>query len=415
MKSGTIRQYQADGVSRMIEMNRDVILADEPGLGKTIQAAELINRTRPGSVLIVCPASLRLNWAKELEAWLAYHPYDLDIVSYESLVNNGNRPEVDLAVFDEAHYLKNPEAKRTSLCLSQKAGRRLFLTGTPVVNRPMDLFPVLKAMGSAMSRTEFGKRYCAGHLQVVKWNPRTHKPMKTVWDFSGASNTEELNASLRKTCMIRRTKAEVLKELPNKVRQVIDIEAPHGESLSLRNAVTAMFTGLESASENVGELKKIAFQEMSAARLETAQRKLPFVISYLKDLLEEGKVVVFAYHREVIEAISSAVPGAVYLYGGMSDKAKDAAVRAFQEGRSSCFVGQITAAGTGITLTAASTVLFAEIDWVPGNMTQAEDRCHRIGQTETVRVIHLTLADSVDGRMIRALVEKQEIIEKVMK
>ena len=412
-----LRPYQIEGVEKLIGLagrRGGAILADEPGLGKTITTAEFINRTKPKSVLIVCPASLRINWNLELDRWL--NPDTLcrvKILSYES-VSRGDAGDdsCDLAVFDEAHYLKNPEAKRTKACLSLHAGIRLFLTGTPVVNRPMDLFPILKSLGLKLTRTDFGKRYCAGHLRQISWKPR-----KFAWDFSGASHQDELNAVLRGHCMVRRTKDEVLAELPAKIRQIVELDIPgYRESASLRDAVSRMFDGMASAAKNLPELRKIAFEELAAARLDIARQKLPVVLDFLRDLLEEEeKVVVFAHHREIIGAIAAAVSGSVELKGGMTDSQKDAAVRAFQEGSARLFVGQITAAGTGITLTAARTVVFAELDWVPGNVTQAEDRCHRIGQQLPVRVIHLVAGGSVDARMVHALVEKQENFERVMR
>ena len=231
----TLRPYQAQGVEKLIELTEKrnaAILADEPGLGKTIQVAEYINRTHPaGPVLIVCPASLRLNWEKELSVWMAWRPFTLDIVSYEAVATekvilSSLYSSYSLVVFDEAHYLKNPAAKRTKACLAIPADIRLFLTGTPVVNRPMDLFPILSSIGMKLSKKEFGKRYCNGHLVQIRWKPR-----KFAWDFSGASRTDELNAALRKHCMVRRTKAEVLTELPAKIRQVIELDIPHGESV----------------------------------------------------------------------------------------------------------------------------------------------------------------------------------------
>lgn len=412
-----LRPYQIEGVEKLIGLavrRGGAILADEPGLGKTAQTAEFINRTNPKSVLIVCPASLRVNWRKELDRWL--NPDTLcrvKILSYESVSRgDAGNDGCDLAVFDEAHYLKNPQAKRTKACLSLRAGIRLFLTGTPVVNRPMDLFPILKSLGLKLTRTDFGKRYCAGYLRQISWKPR-----KFAWDFSGASHQDELNAALRGHCMVRRTKAEVLSELPAKIRQIVELDIPgYRESESLRDAVTRMFDGMASAAENLPELRKIAFEELAAARLDIARQKLPVVLDFIRDLLEEEeKVVVFAHHREIIGAIATAVSESVELKGGMTDVQKDAAVRAFQEGSARLFVGQITAAGTGITLTATRTVLFAELDWVPGNVIQAEDRCHRIGQQLPVRVIHLVAKDSVDARMVHALVEKQENFERVMR
>lgn len=412
-----LRPYQIEGVEKLIGLagrRGGAILADEPGLGKTAQTAEFINRTNPKSVLIVCPASLRVNWRKELDRWL--NPDTLcrvKILSYES-VSRGDACDdsCDLAVFDEAHYLKNPQAKRTKACLSLRAGTRLFLTGTPVVNRPMDLFPILKSLGLKLTKTDFGKRYCAGHLRQISWKPR-----KFAWDFSGASHQDELNAVLRGQCMVRRTKDEVLAELPAKIRQIVELDIPgYRESASLRDAVSRMFDGMASAAENLPELKSIAFKELAAARLDIARQKLPVVLDFLRDLLEEEeKVVVFAHHREIISAIAAAVSRSVELKGGMTDVQKDAAVRAFQEGSARLFVGQITAAGTGITLTVARTVVFTELDWVPGNVIQAEDRCHRIGQQLPVRVIHLVAGGSVDARMVHALVEKQENFERVMR
>lgn len=388
----------------------------------TIQVAEFINRTQPKDVLIVCPASLRMNWNRELVKWVkleARFGFYAAIRSYEDIVSGKfglpNKRPYDLIVFDEAHYLKNPEAKRTKACLALEAKTRLFLTGTPVVNRPMDLFPILQSLGMKMSRTEFGKRYCGGKLVCVRWKPTK----RYAWDFSGASNTDELNKVLRAQVMVRRTKREVLHDLPPKIRQVIELAIPDGESPELKAAVTRMFDGMEQAAANLAELKKIAFDELSNARLDLARNKLPHVEEFVRDLLaEEDKVVVFAHHREIIEALrfDLADYGTVSLYGGMTDAQKDSAVTRFQsDSNYRVFVGQIQAAGTGLTLTSAHTVVFAELDWVPGNVTQAEDRCHRIGQRDPVRVIHLVAADSIDARMVHALVEKQNVIDEVMK
>ena len=424
MQTNKLRPYQVEGVERLLALvetkRHAAILADEPGLGKTIQVAEFINRRSDLLyILIVCPASLRVNWKRELDRWLLPHlqsTLHVEIVSYEEVVREYIEfDEYDLIVFDEAHYLKNPEAKRTKACLALEAKTRLFLTGTPVVNRPMDLFPILQSLGMKLSRTEFGKRYCGGKLVCIRWKPTK----RYAWDFSGASHTDELNKVLRAQVMVRRTKREVLHDLPPKIRQVIELSIPDGESPELKAAVTRMFDGMESAAANLAELKKVAFEELSKARLDLARNKLPHVEEFVRDLLaEEDKVVVFAHHREIIEAlrIDLADYGTVSLYGGMTDAQKDAAVTRFQtDPNIRVFVGQIQAAGTGLTLTSAHTVVFAELDWVPGNVTQAEDRCHRIGQGDPVRVIHLVAADSIDARMVRALVDKQNTIDEVMK
>ena len=406
-----LRPYQIEGVERLISFDHDAILADEPGLGKTIQVAHYINLTKPFTALIVCPASLRLNWRHELDKWLD-SALCLDILSYEGATKLSTDFKYDLIVFDEAHYLKNPKAARTKAGLSLPAFRRLFLTGTPIVNKPMDMYPILKAIGLNMSMSGFGKRYCNGHLKRIR-----HKPYpKYAWDFSGASNTEELHKLLVDNVMVRRRKKDVLTELPAKVRQVIEIDTPHGDDPELKKVLVQKYGSLTAAAEALIDDGGIAFGDLSRYRLEQAKHKLPYVINYLDNLMEEtDKVVVFAYHREIIEALQTQYPAAVHLYGGMSDKEKDAAVTSFQQGDAPLFIGQITAAGTGITLTASSTVVFAELDWVPGNVIQAEDRCHRMGQTDNVHIVHLVLKDSIDCRMVQALVRKQQIIEEVIK
>ena len=418
MTNRKLRPYQVSGIEQLMAITRQrhaALLADEPGLGKTIQVAGYINRTYPKSVIIVCPASLRLNWDNELTAWLDYEnlvEWHCEILSYEAVASGKNRRDYyDLAVFDEAHYLKNTAAKRTKACFSINAANKLFLTGTPVVNRPMEMFPILKACGLKLNKTDFGKRYCGGRLVPIKFRP----VKKYAWDFSGASNIPELNAALRKSVMVRRTKKEVLAELPQKIRQIVELESTLPESESLRSAVNAMFDGFTSAAANIKELQKVAFEELAKARLDIARAKLPYVLRFAEDILEEeNKLVIFAYHREIVDAIAEHFAlSAVKLYGGMTDKQKNDAVVAFQQGTAKVFVGQITAAGTGLTLTAAHTVLFAELDWVPGNIIQCEDRCHRFGQTEPVRVFHITCRESVDARMVKALVDKQKTIESV--
>lgn len=412
----TLRAYQIEGVERLIQITsrrHAALLADEPGLGKTIQVCEFINRTKADSILIVCPASLRVNWHNEITEWVINTLQYIVIVSYEAVAaGKVDDRHFELAVFDEAHYLKNPKAARTKKCLAISADTRLFLTGTPVVNRPMEMYPILKSCGLKLTRTEYGKRYCAGKLIPIKWKP----VKKYAWDFSGASNTEELGRILRSNVMVRRTKRDVLAELPRKIRQVVELDVRLPESDDLRNAVSAMFNGFSNAASNIKELKQIAFEELSRARLATAQSKLPHVLQFAEDLLEEeDKIVIFAYHREIVDAIAAHFGDtAVKLYGGLTDKQKNAAVEAFQNGGARVFVGQITAAGTGLTLTAAHTMLFAELDWVPGNIIQCEDRCHRFGQTEPVRIFHITSRGSVDARMVKALVDKQKVIEAVV-
>lgn len=434
-----LRPYQAEGVKRLLEITskRDAILADEPGLGKTIQIAGYINSAKPKTVLVVCPASLKVNWKRELDKWLSFFPDELDIVSYGKLnaVRDSLCPSWDLVVFDEAHYLKNPDAIRTKQSFAIPAIRRIFLTGTPIVNRPMDLWPILKAIGTKMTKMQYGKKYCNAHLEKIPLSKEKYLKVKrharggnvieeggrhyrVVWNFSGASNTAELGEQLRKTVLVRRTKAEVLNELPEKIRSVVEIIRPDngGEPAALRNKVYSSFN---VASMSFDDITRVAFEEMSALRKEHALLKVPYVIKFCLNLLEEEeKIVLFAHHRDAIAELDKAFTAAgvetVLLYGGMTPKQKQDSVDRFQTGTARVFIGQLSAAGVGLTLTAASTIVFAEIDWVLGNILQAEDRCHRMGQKHPVRIFHLTFAGTIDARLIHALVEKQNTIQEVM-
>lgn len=418
--SPSLRAYQEAGVEELLKKLHTLhgaLLADAPGLGKTAQAIEVANRLasedaapRPFTVLVVAPASLRINWSREIRTW-AWTNAGYEVLTYGEVVRGKqSRTRYSLIIFDEAHYLKNPDAKRTKAGLALDADYRIFLTGTPCVNRPMEMFPMLKSLGLKMSRTDYGVRYCGGKLITVPIRGGHGK--RRAWDFTGSSNTEELNKVLRQSVMVRRTKEEVLKELPRKVRQVISMDFKSGESREFRER----FASLSLAADILRTAGKIPFTELARERYNVAMAKLPYVLDFLNDLLEEEeKVVVFAHHRDVIDAIVKEGEDRVALVGGMTEKQKDAVVQAFQNGPARVFVGQIVAAGTGLTLTAARTVLFAELDWVPGNVTQAEDRCHRIGQKDTVRVFHLVAEGSIDARIVRAIVDKQQIIKEITK
>jgi SWI/SNF-related matrix-associated actin-dependent regulator 1 of chromatin subfamily A len=411
-----LREYQRAALERMLsEPGRSAwLLADEPGLGKTATALSWARARDVASLLVVCPASLRLNWRREASAWWGgWEPaLGWEVLSYEGLTKAiGSMPPFEAVVFDEAHYLKNPSAARTRAAFRVPADSALFLTGTPVVNRPMDLWPMLHGLGLAGSRIDFGTRYCNGRRRAV---PVKGGGVRLVWDFSGASNLDAL-AALLAPLMIRRTKAEVLTELPPKIRQIVELPPAPGGRTRASAALLARVGDWERWSDvqAFAQMPPALLQELSRIRLEDGLRKLPAAVAYIRDVIleEDDKTVVFAWHREVLEALARELPGAVLLYGGMSDREKDAAVRAFQEGEARVFVGQIQAAGTGLTLTAARTVVFVEMDWVPGNMTQAEDRCHRLGQRDAVRVLHLVEEDSIDARVTRALVRKRDMLD----
>ena len=459
--------YQRAGIAYALD-TPGTLIADEMGLGKTIQAIGVINAD-PSlmRVLIICPATLKLNWRNELNRWLV-RPHSVEIaegkswpshfgaaddgeteitiINYDILTNHSpviHRREWDLVIADEAHYLKNSKAQRTKVIFGGGRGkartepirsrRFLALSGTPILNRPVEIWTVVHYLAphEFPNFYQFAKRFCGGE-----------PGFGGSIDTSGASNLDELQTKLRRSCMVRRLKKDVLKELPAKVRQVIEL--PPSDQIrrildrerqqwqlredSIRALETrrdrARVSGDEddykNATRELREAATVAFTEMSAVRREIAVQKIPFVVQSLKSLLEstDEKIVVMAHHHEMVDALCSQLAqyGVVKIDGRMTDKAaRQRAVEDFQKNpRIRLFVGSIKAAGVGITLTASRTVVFAELDWVPGNMDQCEDRCHRIGQEDTVLVQYLVLEGSIDALMAKRLVEKKDVINAAL-
>ena len=415
--------YQRAGIA--YALNRpNVLIADDMGLGKTIQAIGVINADPSiERILIVCPASLRLNWYRELKKWLVRDRqigiangqscpdgHDILIINYDILAKHQaklTRQRWDLMAVDECHYLKNGKAIRTAALLGGKAKikgeqvvfapvearRKAFMTGTPIPNRPVEGWTIFHAVAPQEFDKFFSyaRAFCDAH--------RT----RYGWDFKGASNLGILQEKLRGSCMVRRLKADVLSELPAKRRQLIEAECPSSTLEAEQKAarqyeerkaeIEARIAALKEsggdhsyaeAVEALRECENMWFTEMSKLRHETALKKVPQVVEHLKDITEGGrKVVCFAHHRDVIAKIVGefASDSVVSITGDTPMEERQANVDRFQtDPNVVLFVGNIQAAGVGITLTASSHVVFAELDWVPGAMSQAEDRCILEGQ-----------------------------------
>lgn len=404
-----------------------------------INADESIKR-----VLIVCPASLKINWQREAIKWLTrpltvgvadgkcWPQTDVVVINYE---NVKKRPEImetewDLAVLDESHYIKNEKAQRTKATAAIKARRRIALTGTPILNRPIELFTTLNWLDPAEwgSFWTFARRYANAHAG------------RFGWDLTGASNLDELQKRLRTTCMVRRLKADVLTELPPKRRQVVELQAGRAalqavleersrweaDESKLREikaqAEQAKADGNDTAYKEavkaLSSARMAAFTELAELRHKVALKKVPAAVEFIRDALESSsKIVVFAHHLDVIEALREGLEEfrPVVVTGSVSLDERQRAVDAFQiDPEVRLFLGNIKAAGVGLTLTAASHVLFVELDWTPGWVSQAEDRCHRIGQRDSVLVQHLVLDGSLDANLAKMLVRKQEVSDKAL-
>jgi len=390
----------------------------------TIQALGVVN-TDPSisSALVVCPLSVAYNWKAEAEKWLvrnlsvgvasskAFPDADIVVTHWGIVAKQAQQlreREWDLVVLDEAHYAKNPKALRTQSLFGGRgkvvlrplqATRKIALTGTPIPNRPIEVYPLLHWLDPNEYRgsSNFAQRYCNAHYNGFGW------------DVSGASNLDELQERLRSSVMIRRLKNDVLTELPPKIRQVIalmpDSPVLHKVLEQEREATAATVAVVEKAQaaaelakaedeetykaavKALHEAQALAFTEMSRARHRTAVAKVPRVLDHVKDILsnEDQKVILFAHHRDVINSLREGLETdsgewrgveTVSIMGGDAPEDRQESVTRFQEDPNvRVFLGSIGAAREGITLTRANVVVFAEIDWVPGNLNQAEDRC----------------------------------------
>lgn len=445
--------FQKAGIAYAIK-RRNTLFADEMGLGKTIQAIGSINAlSNIERVLVICPASLKLNWEKEMDKWLVnnrltigvansddkfFPQTNVVIINYDivkKFVEEIHKASWDVLIIDEVHYLKNYSAKRTQLIFGSKsqkaigADRKFYISGTPILNRPVELYPIVNSLMPKQWGTfvEFAEHFCS--------------PKRTRYaiDYSGAANLDELQTKLRENIMVRRLKKDVLKELPPKTRQIIELPesgckeiiARERELLSKHQTILSslnealveskVLTSEEEYAEAARKLSKrealIELSEIAKIRHATALAKVPFVLEHIESTLEQvDKLVVFAHHHDVINAIYEEFKNvSLVITGETPQEKRQAIVESFQKDKKyKLFIGSIQASGVGITLTAASRVIFVELDWVPANITQAEDRCHRIGQHDNVLVQHMVLENSLDARMVRLIVEKQEIIDKAL-
>lgn len=452
--------YQKEGVSQAWHWYcaglHGVIIGDDMGLGKTVQGIELINWLKPFHVLIVCPSAVKLNWMEECEEWLkhtyTFHLingrecvvrtpgyYSIQIVNYELLSHlDWSFCEYDLVIYDEGHRLKNDEAKQTLAASQICTSKRLILTGTPIVNRPKEIWQLLMLCGlvSPDDFHAFGLKYCGAYQRPEFRTQGRGKNRKTVrklvWDYEGATNLEELNQWLRHMCMIRRMKTDVLKDLPPKTRQVITLENPgesdllvldklHGLQAELQRVKQwDLSTGYEQAIKDLEDSITIAFEEVSLARHETALRKVPQAREFIADALQnsDGKIMVCAHHRDVIAGLRENYEHmSTELVGGMSDTMKQAAVKEFQNAPDCrIFFGQITAAGTGTNglQHVCSHMICVESPWSSAERDQLEDRLCRIGQLLPVLIQYLIYDNTIDSRVAKTVLRKQKILEKAL-
>jgi SWI/SNF-related matrix-associated actin-dependent regulator 1 of chromatin subfamily A len=417
---GELQPFQWAAVRYALEARR-TFLADEQGLGKTVEALATLEADDAFPAVVICPASMKLTWAREAARWLpdrsvaivqgragvAPHT-DITILNYEIVEAHRevlSQRGLKALVADESHYCKNPQAKRTRSVrrLAESVvdgGLRLALTGTPVMNHADELIAQLRVIGRL---GEFGSGASFSR------------------QFEGELSEERLHWHLRRSCFVRRLKSEVLPQLPAK-RQVVVPVALNNEA-EYRLAEDDVIEWLKTQPIDLAQLDaKIAatlraerLAQLTALQRLAARGKLAAATSWIHDFLESGEpLVVFARHREIQEAVVKRFPDALHLLGADSVVARQAAIEAFQRPDGPQLIVCATrVAAQGITLTRASNVCFLELEWTPAIHDQAEDRVHRIGQLDSVTAWYLLAADTIDETMARLIQRKRQVVDAV--
>lgn len=435
-----LRPFQREGVKRIERRGGRVLLADEQGLGKTIQVCRWLRWRKRMALpaLIVCPSGLKYNWEAEFkrwfpkatvsiwEGWDSDTSTDISIINYDLLAryaqwSGGKRKRIidvigalnefkyRTIVFDEGHYIKTPSRIRTkaALQLAKRADYVLVLTGTPITSKPLEVFSQVKAIDPTLfpKYRLFIKEFC--------------KMKKTRFGlkFEAAKNTAELHERL-KPVMIRRLKKDVLRELPPKIRTVIPIALSNQLEYARADCKFREFAKKIHTNERLPP--RIIMEGM--AQIEKLKQlalkgKIQSVYNWVDDFLESGKkLVLFAWHIEVVDLLYKRYEKtAVRVYGSTSTRDKQSAVLRFQKDKSTrLFVANIQSGGTGHTLTAASDVAFVELAWTPAEHDQGEDRCHRITQRDSVTAWYLLARGTIEERIAAKLDVKRRMIASIV-
>jgi len=420
--------YQKTGTDFLAD-NPAAFLADEQGLGKTIQVIAACDKLGLKKVVVICPAIAKINWRREFDKWSSVER-EIKVFSYDKMTqskevrNEIAKFEPDVLVLDEAHYLKNRQAKRTRYIYGQFcrgdglvrfADRVWLLSGTPIPNDVSDFWTHLKAIWQyPLNFTDYTLYFCK------TWNGQFGlKVLGNKAERMGEFKT------ILSSIMLRRKSENVLTELPPLWWQdaVIEVDGwddmKHIENEQEREAVELILQSAVTQDDVSNKLDDIAPHMASLRRLTALAKAKPVAAQLAGELKDNAydKVVVFAYHRAALEALREGLAefNPAYIVGGMKASERQEEIDRFQNDKDCrVFIGQITACSTAITLTAANQVVFAEMDWVPAVNAQASKRSHRIGQSKPVIVRSFALANSVDEIVARTLGRKAQMISEAL-
>ena len=440
-------EYQREGICFGLDHKR-IIIGDEPGLGKTLQSIGIVDTANAYPCLVICPSSLKINWQREFEkftdksalvldnnvrtTWgylLSMGVHQVAIVNYESLrkyfvwdiKSDGKQFRLKDVVFcpqiqafksiiiDESHRVKDPTAQQTIFTKGLSVGKewRILLSGTPVVNRPEDLIAQLSIMdriGEFGGRAKFIADYCT--------DPKDKQAEPAV-------PLSELSKQLYDTCMIRREKAKVLPQLPDKTRVDLFVEISNEKEYALAAADLAEYLREYTECTDTEIRRKMRMEALvrfMTLRSLATKGKIAQAVDFIRTFLDSGKkLIVFCSLHEIVDELQKAFPHAVTVTGRDNAIGKQASVDAFQNNPNvSLIICSIKAAGVGLTLTASSTVAFIELPWTFCDCAQCEDRAHRIGQKDNVTCYYLLAKGTIDGVIYRLIQDKKNVANQIM-
>jgi SWI/SNF-related matrix-associated actin-dependent regulator 1 of chromatin subfamily A len=419
--------HQREAIQKLVE-NKKYILADDMGLGKTTSTIIAALECGAKKVLIICPATLKINWKREIENYSDKSIYiaegknfdpnnDFVIINYDIIKNfhDTKRKDesqiisanFDLVIVDEAHYIKNAQAQRTKLIndIVKKVDRIWLLTGTPMTSRPIDYYNLLSLVDSPVAKNwmAYVIRYCSGYQFRV--GPRK------VWNVMGASNLEELR-DRTSNLTLRRLKEDVL-DLPDKIITPIYLRL---KSKEYEEVMGEYYNWYEKNPEESKSLT-VQFTKLTKVRQIIADEKITQTIELAENIIEQDKkVIIFCnFTNSLNKILEHFGKTAVKLDGSMSKAERQFSVDQFQENdKIKVFVGNIKAAGVGITLTAAEAVIMNDLSFLPSDHSQAEDRAYRYGQKSNVLVYYPIFENTIEGIIYDILNKKKHVIAIVM-
>jgi SWI/SNF-related matrix-associated actin-dependent regulator of chromatin subfamily A-like protein 1 len=422
-------RYQIKGVNRIGDFGGRALLADEMGLGKSYQSimyADLNVKHRP--IIVICLASLKWNWQHEF----AHHfkiraevldggkppkgkPVDIPkalIINYDILRKWQKwlkRLKPRLIIIDECHKIKNPKAQRTKATkqICKGVEKVICLGGTPLENRPIELWETLKLLRPDVfkSKRKFAFNFCGPKL--TPWG----------WEYNGATNLDELNALLKRTCMIRRLKKDVMKELPPVARHIIPLNIVKRREYN--EASDDLIKWLRKLSPGKALRASRAKQFVRAGYLKrlAAELKLPAVFDWVDNFLEtsKDKIILFAVHKNIISKLKDKYgKQCLVIDGDVKKKDRHLILNRFKTDKTKRILIAQLSISVGWNATAASTVAFVELDYVPALHEQGIARAHRIGQKGKCQAYFLVGRDTIEERLCRILREKMLVVTAVL-